>query len=299
MILHVRKAWIVVLFSIFIVSCVACGSNVQARLSYKPAFLPVKLTVSSSGVSIGGDTSLVTPIGTFSIGASYQLPPRRSDSIYVIIANRKTGYDRIFEVLTGKDQFTVIVNGTTSIDVSNGQVGIDVTKGSIRSITFKRLAKAVPEQGNTTAIRWDTGWSQSWYKPFDLTRWAYSDSTIEKWYGIGFIWFLLRLVLAILLIAVDAILSIGFLLGQCGFIIFGPTGRNIVYGLLVLSALGAIAVEMRIRYRLRRSRRSTSWRSDSYGNGYSRPGTPGLPSSDYGHPPSPLPPLPPRGRRYH
>jgi hypothetical protein len=55
-----------------------------------------------------------------------------------------------------------------------------------------------------------------------------------RWYGIGFIWFLIRLILAIIFFIIDAVLSIGFLLGQIGFLFFGPTGRNVIYGILVL-----------------------------------------------------------------
>jgi len=66
---------------------------------------------------------------------------------------------------------------------------------------------------------------------------AYNDSTIGKWYGIGFVWFLLRLILTIVFFIIDAILSLGFLLGQIGFLLFGATGRNVIYGILVLIAL--------------------------------------------------------------
>jgi hypothetical protein len=74
--------------------------------------------------------------------------------------------------------------------------------------------------------------------PYALTRWAYDDSTIGKWYGIGFIWFLLRLTLAVICFLIDTVLSLGFLLGQLGFVCFGPTGRNVIYGLLILAILG-------------------------------------------------------------
>jgi hypothetical protein len=58
-----------------------------------------------------------------------------------------------------------------------------------------------------------------------------------KWYGIGFIWFLIRLILTIVFFIIDAVLSLGFLLGQVGFLFFGPTGRNVIYGILVLIVL--------------------------------------------------------------
>ena len=33
-------------------------------------------------------------------------------------------------------------------------------------------------------------------------------------------------------------LSIGFLLGQVTFMIFGPTGRDVVYGLMIIVVVG-------------------------------------------------------------
>lgn len=222
----------------------ACGGSVRPGLNYQPVFLPVHLSVSSSGVAIGGDTSLVTPIGTFSIGASYLLP-RQNDGIYVILRNRKTGYDHIFDVRTGGDHLTAVINGRSIISVSGGQVLIDVTSGRIKKITFRQVRTAISEQSDpgiwhAVTGRWDTGWRQSWYKPFAMSRWAYSDSTIGEWFGVGFIWFLLRLLLAVVLGFIDLVLTIGFLLGQIAFLVFGPTGRDVVYGLIVLLFLGIV-----------------------------------------------------------
>ena len=244
--LSVARVWRLAFVFLLAMLCTSCGGNVQPNLTYQPEYLPVQLSLSPSGISIQGTTSLVTAIGVFSIGARYSLPLPNRDSIYVILRSRRAGYDHIFEVRTGADQFSAIVNGTTSISVSNDQVLIDVTAGSIKRITFKRVNVQIAERGNTSwpqrewhkaEVRWNEGWSQSWYKPFALTRWAYSDSTIARWYGIGFVWFLLRLVLAIVLFFIDTVLSFGFLLGQIGFVFFGPTGRDVIYGLLVLSVI--------------------------------------------------------------
>lgn len=243
--LRASSTYVRLVLAIFVILMCAggCGSSKSPELIYKPAFLPVELTFGTSGVSVKGDESLATPIGEFSIGAHYELPARDQGSIYVILRDRKTGYDNIFEVRTGSDQFTVVVNGTTSISVANGQVMIDVTSGDIKTMAFKRSNGVVAEKASSgwlaatrhkVAARWDEGWRDSWYKPFQLTRWAYSDSTIEKWYGVGFVWFLLRLILAIVLFVVDSVLTIGFIVGQGAFILFGPTGRDASYGLMIL-----------------------------------------------------------------
>ena len=229
--------------------CTACGGTVSPEASFKPRFLPFEISIGASGhSSIEGSLSWTTEIGEFSIGAKYELPPKKSDSIFVILRNRHTGFDKVYEVRTDGDQFNAVVNGTTSITITNDQVLIDVTSGNIRSVAFKQVNNQISEASNASwmsrtghaiAARWDAGWSQSWYKPYDLSKWAYSDSTINKWYGVGFVWFLLRLVLAIILALVDTVLTAGFLLGQLGFILFGPTGRDVIYGLMVLIAIVA------------------------------------------------------------
>jgi hypothetical protein len=252
-----RSASTLAVFALLGLLCTACEGTVSPEASFKPSFLPFEISIGVSGDStIEGNLSWATDIGEFSIGAKYELPPKRDNGIYVILRNRDTGYDKIYEVRTGEEQFNAIVNGTTSITVTNDQVLIDVTKGNIRSVTFKQVDNQIaeasdagwaPRTGHAIAARWDTGWSQSWYKPYTLTKWAYGDSTIEKWYGVGFVWFLLRLLLAIILFFIDTVLTVGFLLGQLGFICFGPTGRDAIYGVLVLVVI-VIAVGARPDY---------------------------------------------------
>jgi hypothetical protein len=224
----------------------ACG-GANGHLSLQPFDLPFSIDYSPPNHwSIEGDKSFATPIGQFSIGAEYELPQNNSQSMYVILRNRRTGYDQIFDVKTGGEQFTAVVNGTTIVSVTNDQVLIDVTNGHIERITFKRANTAIAEVTSTNwfastwhsaGAKWDEGWSQSWYKPFSLGKWAYDDSTIDKWYGAGFVLFLLRFVFAIALFIVDLILTFGFLFGQLGFMIFGPTGRDAIYGIEVLVVL--------------------------------------------------------------
>jgi hypothetical protein len=242
-----KSALTLVAFALLGLLCTACGGTISPQASFKSSVLPFEISIGASGNStIEGNISWVTDIGQFSIGAQYELPPRNNSSIYVILRNHHTGYDKIYEVRTDGEQFNAIVNGTTSITVTNDQVLIDVTNGNIRSVTFKQVNNQIAEASATSwwpktrhaiAARWDAGWSQSWYKPYGLSKWAYDDSTIDRWYGIGFVWFLIRLVFSIILALVDTALTIGFLLGQLGFILFGPTGRDVIYGFLVLGAI--------------------------------------------------------------
>jgi hypothetical protein len=242
--------------------CTACGATVTPDASYKPPFLPFEISVGASGDStIEGSISWATEIGEFSIGAQFELPPRRPESIFVILRNRNTGYDKVYEVQTDGEQFNAVVNGTTNITVTNDQVLIDVTNGNIRSVRFKQVTSPlhedqatgwIPRAGHWTEARWDAGWSDSPYKPLDLTKLAYDDSTLMKWYGLGFVLFLLRLISAILLFFVDIVLIVIFLVSQLAFILFGLTGRNVFYGLFALLVIIMIAIQVyRISYRIR------------------------------------------------
>jgi len=212
--------------------------------SYRPAFIPVKFTVNPSGdLQISGESSLVTPIGVFSVGAKYDLPSRDGGAIYVIIRDgnaspdRSTvGFDHIYEIKSGEGEFKAVVNGTTSIQVVNREVLIDITQGTVQTIEFTGAEAVLRERPSTIATRWEDYWTSSFYAPFALSRWAYDDSTMSKWFGIGFVWFLIRLVVALILFVVDIFLMVGCVLAAIAFVIFGPTGQNIMYGLEVLFA---------------------------------------------------------------
>jgi hypothetical protein len=244
---RLRNALAAVTGVFLLLLCAACASGDGGSVSWSPdGLLPVKLTLGVNGYQLSGNVSLATDMGEFSVGAHYNLAPPSKSQIYVVLEDRKTGFDQIFAVDTGGNDFTAVLNGTTVVTVTNDEVTIDVTSGTIKQISFKHVA----DQVNVAAPRtfpanawhgvwtgWDKGWSQSWYKPYALTRWAYSDTTIGKWYGIGFVWFLLRLVLTCLMVLVDTVLTFGFLIGQMFFIVFGPTGRDVIYGLMILFLL--------------------------------------------------------------
>jgi len=224
----------------------ACDQGTtEPSAGFKPILLPVKFSIGPQGVSVTGDSSIVTPIGEFSITARYTLPNRPRDSIFVIIRDYKRGRDGtddIYLVRSGGDNFTAVVNGETTIGVRDGQVTIDITKGTIKSIQFQQIepVAAKAEQGAIEAWwsngvrKWNAGWKSSFYKPFAMTRWAYDDSTIGKAYGLGFVWFMLRFTLTVVLAVVDLLLTLIFVVAQGAYWFWGPTGRNIVWGLVAL-----------------------------------------------------------------
>ncbi|MCK2242600.1 MULTISPECIES: hypothetical protein [unclassified Crossiella] len=230
---------------------IACGS--QPQVGFTPALLPVKFSISASGVSVSGDKTLVTPIGVFSIGAKYSLPDKDADSIYVVIRDRRTGdtgFDHTYQVRSGQGEFTAVVDGRTTVQVVDRQVLIDVTEGKIESIELKGVEKVAAVKEDNPLVRfvnnWTAHWRESIYAPFALFSWAYDDSTMGEWYGLGFVWFLLRLLFALLLLVPDLILTGVFAVAGVGYALLGETARNIVYGLAVLVglflAVAAVAV---------------------------------------------------------
>jgi hypothetical protein len=225
-----RNATLIVIATLLALICSACRGSVSPNFNYSaPAFLPFHISIGKQGghPTISGNASWITELGVFSIGAQYELPPATPGYIRVIIRNRRTGFDSVYQVRTDGDQFAAVVNGTTTINVSQDQVLIDVTNGTIQDISFKRVNIQVGEAKSgigwwhTVTSRWDEGWARSWYKPYMLSSWAYDDSTVTKWHGIGFLWFLVRLVFACILGIVDTIFTALFLFGQLIVTIFG------------------------------------------------------------------------------
>jgi hypothetical protein len=226
----------VIMLPLLALLCSACGGAVNPTLNYKaPAFLPFSINIGKhdNNPTIQGSLSWITELGTFSIGAQYELPPPVSGTIRVILRNRSAGFDEVYQVRTGGDQFAAVVNGTTTISVSQDQVLIDITNGTIQKISFKRVTSQIAEaQSSGNGIsgvvrapvnRWETGWDRSWYKPFMLSRWAYDDATITKWYGLGFAWFFIRAILACFLGIMDVFLTLFFFIGQLATLCFGPS----------------------------------------------------------------------------
>jgi hypothetical protein len=102
------------------------------------------LVITPSGISIEGDASFTTPLGTFSVGAS--VPVVKSDEIVVILRDRKVGQDHLYRIRSGRDM-TILVNGRSEITVgADGVVLIDITGGAVQIVEIKdpRAAEVRP-----------------------------------------------------------------------------------------------------------------------------------------------------------
>ena len=225
----------------------ACTSELGGEVEYQPVFLPVKFTYNGSAIDVKGEREIVTFIGTFSIGAKYSLPENNPDAIYVIIRNRKerpAGFDHTYRVTTGNGDFSAVVNGRTVIQVVDRQVLIDVTDGAVEDIRLKNVEPvAATDSGvsvDSVTRKWHEYWDWAWYKPFSLFTWAYDDATISEGHGLGFVWFLLRLVLALFLLVFDLILTAVFLITGLAYLFLGVTARNIVIGVFALLGIAVV-----------------------------------------------------------
>lgn len=232
---------------VMVAGSAACGGDATVEGKFKPKFLPIQFSWDSSNpnrIGISGELSRVTPIGIFSIGAKYTVPRADADSLLVVMRDRSEppGFDHIYKVASGGGEFEAVVDGKTTIRIVNRQVLIDVTDSRVQKIEFRQAEASITESSSSIGEQWASYSTTSFYSPFGLTRWAYDDSTIDRWYGLGFVWFLVRLALAIVLMFVDIVLTFVFLVAGAAYLLFGTTGRNVVYGLSVLTTLWLVLI---------------------------------------------------------
>ncbi|QYC43801.1 hypothetical protein Nocox_31100 [Nonomuraea coxensis DSM 45129] len=201
---------------------------------YEPPGLPLSLEWGPDGLQITPEAKVVTPLGAFTIGAD--LPPAAGDSFLLVVrqATPDGPRDLVYRVDEPGSAVDVLVNGTTVVRVAGRQVFLDATRGEIQSIEFRPAAPAAARQGaNHFAEQWRKYWEDCWYTPLALASWAYDDSPVDGFFD--FVWFVIRLALAIALGLLDALLTVGCALAGAAYMFYGPAGRNIAYGLEILA----------------------------------------------------------------
>src|SRR5579859_1938717 len=128
---------ILVFLVLFISSC-ATGPVIPV-ISYKPPFIPVTFSIDIHGnISFQADASLVTSIGTFSVGVTTSTQPE-DGTLLLTIRHKQNGtlVDSMYKIQTDQDEVTVVVNGTTTIQVTKNSILIDASKSDIKTITVK------------------------------------------------------------------------------------------------------------------------------------------------------------------
>ena len=149
----------VVTFGLVMVLASGCGSDVKGTLSYEPPIVPISFSIDTNGhieVKLEEHVDIVTPIGTFSVGAemSKELRPAQ-DGMKVVIrtgpdgARQDTGY-----LIKTHRALRFSLNGSFIEEISQDSVLITVKSGSAALLTVKdahpELASAKPETNATT-----------------------------------------------------------------------------------------------------------------------------------------------------
>jgi hypothetical protein len=231
--LPIKRAKLFVMIAIVVLSLTHW--TCRGKASYKPPLIPAKLVFDNYGaISVEGELSFFTLVGEFSIGAEYSLKREANRVLVIVRDSRKppNGFDIIYRLNSDREEFVAVVNGTTLVQVLNRQVLIDVSSGSVKTIEFKYAENTIAQEHSAWWKAFPLG-----YYPFALVQWMYDDSCIGKWYGLGFLWFLLRFALSLIALFVDFILIFFLGIGVVLHSIFNETVRNIYFGFLGLLLL--------------------------------------------------------------
>ena len=98
-------------------------------------------SIDTNGViSIQGDLSVETFVGTFSLDANVSASLKSEDNtLILLIRHQENGsvVDTEYKIQTGQDDVKVVTNGRTIVDVTQHKVFIDASNGSIQSIEVK------------------------------------------------------------------------------------------------------------------------------------------------------------------
>ena len=213
------------------------STGVEGEVGYQPPFLPFRFVLDNHGeVSIQGETQLVTFLGVFDINMKVPIKVEEDNLIIIIKDTNRVGEEIVvyeYKIESGQDEFVAVVNGRTAIGISQRQVVIDVSDGTVESIEFQKA----PRSGNLIEIEGKDGFWKPFpfgYKPFMLASWAYDDSTMEKWYGLGFLWFLIRLIVATPLFIVDLFITTNMVPAVIAHSLLGETAKNVCCGAISL-----------------------------------------------------------------
>jgi len=235
---------LVALLAATLLTASACSSQ-NVEVSFQPFTLPVKITWKKGEIEISGERDIVTPVGTIKINAGVTLEEPDEEFFYVTLRDKQRDVDHVYKVNAGAGAFHAVVNGTTHIQAENRHVLITVKEGEIKTIEFRKAQSTLSQEkpGPVDKVidhivgRWNEYWESTWHPPFAWARWAYDDSTMGAVPPFGFLWFLVRLVAAIILGLIDLVLLALCFLAAIAFIIGGTVLMNIVYGIAALIGL--------------------------------------------------------------
>jgi len=122
-------------------------------ISYKVAFLPLEIVFDSDGISFKGTKTIVTPIGSFSLGYSKFASKFDEDYTYVIIEDMNQKKEHIYKI-KDKKKLKLVSEGRTEITVTKNRVRIVVEKGSRFKVSFSVEGEEEPERSASSSSRW-------------------------------------------------------------------------------------------------------------------------------------------------
>lgn len=124
---------------ILVISLTGSEAFSQVEAKYQPPLLPCSIGIDSDGRPfLELEASIVTPVGTFSIGGEFPMS-RSSDYSYVVIRNRSTATDTVYELQTEGEELRVYLDGKAELSIKKRRVTIDITNGNVRHILFGYL----------------------------------------------------------------------------------------------------------------------------------------------------------------
>jgi hypothetical protein len=106
------------------------GIEVRPYVEYKPPFLPIKFVYDKSGISVAGDLSFVTPLGTFTMGASAPIVAWDEHDLPLILRDRQHRTDTMY-MISGGENAQIIANGRATIEVNRDRVVVEVLEGHV------------------------------------------------------------------------------------------------------------------------------------------------------------------------
>lgn len=118
-----------------------CGDfSASGGVSYQPPFAPIIFTLNSNGIiTIQGNASIVTPLGTFAIDANVSdtLQPEDNALLVIIRYNQKgTVVDTAYKIAT-QQEVIVVLDAKTTLQITNKRILIDASKGTVKTIEVK------------------------------------------------------------------------------------------------------------------------------------------------------------------
>ncbi len=120
--------------------------SIHPKASFQPAFLPIVFTIDTQGhITIEGSASIVTEIGTFSVGAEAETALHPTDSsLLLIIRHRQDNaiVDTVYSLATPSDQVVVVTHGITTTAVMQDRIAIDASAGDIQRIQINGTDQA-------------------------------------------------------------------------------------------------------------------------------------------------------------